>query len=719
MLHVFRAYEAAKTAQQRVDFADLIALPIRILDAHTTLRQAYRDKYRWVLVDEYQDVSRAVASLLRHLCGPENPPWVVGDTRQPIYRFRGAAPENVEQFTQDFPGAEVVQLDTNYRSCAEIIRAANELATLVAAPEQAPNPPITHWKRGAPWTALQQPAVAVARADSDQAEHTGIAEQIAAWLGMGVPARDMAVLARRNVDVREIALALGQRGIHVLTSGLLTPEGAAGDLAAIATLPDHPRASLPRLACALGRGRFPVPVINAVIRRALETLDSRGTFAVDGYDGRGKALAAAMRRVSDSLHAERFRGDAFTLTCTLLFDGSDYLRRLLEQTADAASALALNEIVTSLSQAAGYRFLHPDAEPSQARKGFAQHFRDALCTSTPSLMPPPPAVNAVRVMTCHAAKGLEFPCVIVAGQTLAQAPRDYAWLPPAMTPSGQDDLAQADALFFVGLTRAQRALVVTYATSASGTASARTREVTPLLHRWQTVCAVPTRDMLSQPPARQPLTMPAIWGGAPHSGLSTRALDPRTCRIRTYLEHYLGLRFPRHVRPLYPVFFAVVRRVMGRIVHQAHAKGEAISSAEAHDMLLQEWPVSDVAEHPHQALYTNRARAYIEQFARAYQPYPKAQTHLDPTRNHEDMGLALRYDLVAHYHADDGTTVALTWRPESLQEKSRAHGLLWSGLKAAHRAAFVLLKEDAPDLQPYVFSAEDGLVYPYLWPNRA
>lgn len=121
LVALYRAYEVAKQAQQRVDFADLIALPQRILVSHPELRSAYRAKFKWVMVDEYQDVSRAVAGLLSQLCGPENPPWVVGDTRQAIYRFRGAAPENVDLFEHDFPDANIFHLATNYRSSEAIL----------------------------------------------------------------------------------------------------------------------------------------------------------------------------------------------------------------------------------------------------------------------------------------------------------------------------------------------------------------------------------------------------------------------------------------------------------------------------------------------------------------------------------------------------------------------------------------------------------------------
>src|SRR5262245_35845021 len=268
-LRIFRLYEEEKAARQRVDFADLIALPIRILENEEELADRYRKKYRFVLVDEYQDVSRSVATLLRHLCGPQNPPWVVGDARQAIYRFLGAAAENVEDFEKDFPGGKIFELNVNYRSSREIVIVASQLDSLMGGSTIA--------REGADynerWLAARtnpssfgELPVRISVANSDLAEQEGVAAQIEDWIKHGVAAGEIAALARRNIDVRNIALALGRLGIKAVASGLATPEGAAGDLACVAPFADRPTTSLPRIAIALGRGRFERSIINSVVR---------------------------------------------------------------------------------------------------------------------------------------------------------------------------------------------------------------------------------------------------------------------------------------------------------------------------------------------------------------------------------------------------------------------------------------------------------------------
>ncbi|HLL47922.1 MAG TPA: UvrD-helicase domain-containing protein, partial [Longimicrobiaceae bacterium] len=212
---VFAQYEADKTQNRAVDFADLILLPVRILE-NAELRDRFRQKYRWVMVDEYQDVSRAVASLLQHMCGPGNPPWVVGDARQAIYRFRGAAPENVTEFPADFPGAEVFTLSWNYRSSPAVVEAANRLAALM--PEE-PGAEGT-WRAATDPGAVGAPAVEIVDADSDWAEYRAVATRVRNWIvGEGAEPADVAVLARRNIDVRNIALALNRAGIAAVTTG--------------------------------------------------------------------------------------------------------------------------------------------------------------------------------------------------------------------------------------------------------------------------------------------------------------------------------------------------------------------------------------------------------------------------------------------------------------------------------------------------------------------
>jgi superfamily I DNA/RNA helicase len=717
-LQIFRLYEEEKAARQRVDFSDLIALPIRILESEKELADRYRKKYRFVLVDEYQDVSRSVATLLRHLCGPQNPPWVVGDARQAIYRFLGAAAENVEDFEKDFPGGAAFELNVNYRSCAEIVVVANQLASLMERRDEGSAEYDERWI-----VAVANPSsfgrypVRVSVANSDRAEQEGIAAQIKDWIKQGVAPGEIAALARRNIDVRNIVLALGRLGIKAVTAGLATPEGAAGAIACAVTFADRPKTSLPRIAIALGRGRLEKSVINSVVRWISDTADDEGNFAAQGA-GAGDELAAEIHQVWQKLLLYRHSGDAFTKMCAFLFDASDYLRRILNMPAGAERSLLLGEITTSLSRAAIWRIIHRDLPRRQSRLSFGEYFRDSLNASAPNLIPPPATTDAVRVMTCHAAKGLEFPYVAVVGQTLSAAPRGHKWLPPNLQPSAEEDLRQSDSLFFVGVTRAQRALIVSFASTAGGNARSRDREITPLLSRWHSAYPVNTVRFPQTTNERERAEISDIWGGSPKGPLAAGSLDKERCAIQTYLNDFLGARFPLNEKPLYPIFFQTMRRSMERVIYESGARGSAICQSKALEVFREEWKANGADGHQHHQIYFTLGQKYIERFAQAARSLPPADKYLESALGDNTAGLRLRLDLVAFHRATDGSVIAVQFRPESYAEKARDGKLQWSKLDNPRRIPFALLRQREPQLRPYIFSGEDGVLYPFLWSER-
>ncbi|HEY9404242.1 MAG TPA: UvrD-helicase domain-containing protein [Pyrinomonadaceae bacterium] len=728
-VNIFNAYEAEKVSRHAVDFGDLISEPARLLRDNHHIRDFIRAQHKWVLVDEYQDAGRSVAALLKVVCGPDNPPWVVCDVRQSIYVFRGASPENVRRFAEDFPGAEEFDLGINYRSGDGVIEGANQLATLLESPDNGAADYRAYWTRGAEHGPPVGVAVSVARAANDAAELEGVADQVEAWIGQGVAPSDIAVLARRNIDVRGAVLALSKRGIRASTSGLITPEGAAGDLAAVLTLPDHPKASIPRVVYALGRGVPGIgPHLDAAVAWLLEEYESR-----DGEDKRENPvpsariapLVAEFRRLEECLAGENFSGDAFSVMCAFLFDGSSYLRRALAAADGAERALTLSEVVTSLTRAAGYRFSHLKIAPLTSRLGFAHHFRNNLSSAAPVAAAPVTAPGSVAVMTCHASKGLEFPYVMVVGQTLSKS-RAVWWIPPSLRPTKEEDHAQANAVLFVGLTRARRAVVVSYSPKKSALPNSTPREVVPLLKRWVelfglTECEWNGRD---QGEGAAGMALSRIWGGKANDGrLSGRSLAGRYCAVQTYIEQLIGIKFPPGLQSIYPRFFNAVRAAMGKVVVEAHACGARLGAAEAGELFAREFKEDRFGEHPHTALYARIGATFVARFAEAYEPFPHAAEFFDSDSAVVEAGeslLPIRLDLVAHYVDTDGREHAILYRPESLAspgpDGQYPEELNWSAIPdKGRRASFVLLSDRKERLQPWVYSAADGRLYKYRW----
>ncbi|GHU59990.1 hypothetical protein FACS189444_6360 [Spirochaetia bacterium] len=124
---LYKRYEERLAQIGNVDFGDLIKKPVEILRAFPEVAGRFRDRFRVIMVDEYQDSNVAQFELLKELCGPETYICVVGDDDQSIYRFRGAEVKNILEFPDRFPGADIVRLERNYRSTAPILQVASSV----------------------------------------------------------------------------------------------------------------------------------------------------------------------------------------------------------------------------------------------------------------------------------------------------------------------------------------------------------------------------------------------------------------------------------------------------------------------------------------------------------------------------------------------------------------------------------------------------------------
>jgi len=718
LLRIFEEYERLKTERHQVDFADLIRIPYQLLRDREDIRAEIRSTFRWVLIDEYQDVSRATALFLQQICGTDNPPWVVGDARQAIYRFRGAAPENMSQFDQDFPQSQTLRLSENYRSAPEIIAAINRLAVWLDNPEHAGEVP-TRWKPGREVTSLGKTPVLLAIANSDVAERQGVIKSVRQWLSAGVPAEEIAVLARRNVDVRNLAIDLKRQGVRAVTSGLLTAEGAGGDMAAVLTALDHQQA-IPRLTYSLRRRCATPAVLNAAVEQLLGVSpEEQAPVAWTGADD-VQLVAIDTWRVLCELRAFLHSGDGWTVLCEFLFFLTPYVRDLLRLETDVESAVQLEELLSALALAANYRFGHRHVRPRSSRLGLAERLRDLVTESAPGLVAPRIQPGAVRVMTCHASKGLEFPCVAVAGQSLAEIPPPKPCLPPNLRRDSNEDVLQADSLLFVGLSRAERCAVISFATSASGRQRSRPRKIPGLLDRLRASGAVPVIDWSAVPLEGDVVSLGRIWGTGTPADVSTYSLAEANCELRTYLEEHLHARFRGRIRPLYPEFMQQVRQILRRIVREALQRARPLSETDAQAIAEEEWPIDRQQDHPHFQIYRPRALRWARKFARAFDPRGLTNTELaeEPFEWTDTSGAtrAIKFHLVAQVRDANGDRIAIALQVRS--PKSSALQVNWSEIKDYERLPFVLLHDRHGDLRPMIFFGEEDRLYPFKWSAR-
>jgi ATP-dependent DNA helicase UvrD/PcrA len=456
---VYNEMEATLRQANAVTFDDLLVLPVRILEKHEHVRAQYRDRFRFILVDEYQDTNRAQYRFIELIGGEHGNVMVVGDDDQSIYGWRGADIRNILDFEKDFPQAKIVRLEENYRSTPQIL----ELANVAISPNvERRGKTLRSTRPGG-----ERATVVGAYDDRDEADY--IVEEIAARrgrpggrapgqsLGNGLTLGDFAVLYRTNAQSRSLEEALRRRGFAYRLVGAVRfyDRREIRDLMAYLKLIANPSD-------------------DEAFRRAV-AVPKRG-IGETSID----TLAAAARSERVPLLAASVRPDLVAslrpAARTALADFAAIIGRLRE----AARQDAVDELLRKLIEAINYGEhlkTEPDAQDRidnvrELVTGAAEvvveeggevgltpldHFlqRATLVTGIDTL---DPQADAVTMMTMHNAKGLEFPVVFIAGMEDGLFPLARAFDDPPM-------LEEERRLFYVGITRAEQKLYITHARS--------------------------------------------------------------------------------------------------------------------------------------------------------------------------------------------------------------------------------------------------------------
>lgn len=465
--HIYELYQCALRAHGGVDFGDLIMRPALQLENDEALRTAVALRHRHVLVDEYQDVNHASARLLKALAGEGKRLWVVGDARQSIYRFRGASAANMAAFGQGYAGAAIDKLEINYRSTAEVIAAFQAVAPRMGASD------------GMLPLALSAAAGAsgvmpeLSRFDTLEDEAGGLAARVRELEAEGFRLRDQAILCRTNDRLNEIAEALEHRGIPVLHLGSLFERDEVRDLLALISFAIDPFGdALVRIA-AMPRYRIPLQDVYVALshvrassKSPVKAISSLG--AVDGLTPEGAAGLNLLAKDMDKIE----QSSAWELLAAYLLDRTDLARVLAAATTVPGKVRAV----------AVWQFLNfvrdqsPLGSRIPLRRTLDRVRQLVLLAEERDLRQVPAAalhLNAVRLMTVHASKGLEFDAVHVPGLTVSSFPSSYRGqrCPPPLgmiqaAAGGDPKQAHADeeeCLFFVALSRARKRLHLTHA----------------------------------------------------------------------------------------------------------------------------------------------------------------------------------------------------------------------------------------------------------------
>ncbi len=445
---VYNELEPTLRQANAVTFDDLLVLPVRLLERHPEKLAAYRRRFEFVLVDEYQDTNGAQYRFIKLMAGEHGNVMVVGDDDQSIYGWRGADIRNILGFENDFPDARVVRLEENYRSTPHILDVANRV---ISANSE---------RRGKILRATQpegERVTVVATADErDEADF--VAGEIAARrAGSGrLMLRDFAILYRTNAQSRAMEEAMRRHSLPYRLVGAVRfyDRREIRDLMAYLKLIANPAddeafrraVGTPRR----GLGDTTVSVLDEIARAhgiPMLAAASRPDLLV-GLRPAARHGLVEFARLVNGLH-EQARDAAVDELLRALVDAIRYEDHLSAEGPEGKERMEnVRELIDSAAETVA-------DEGGEVGLTLLDHFlqRTSLVAGIDAL---DSDADAIVMMTMHNAKGLEFPIVFVTGLEDGLFPLARAYEDPSQ-------LEEERRLFYVGITRAERKLFITHA----------------------------------------------------------------------------------------------------------------------------------------------------------------------------------------------------------------------------------------------------------------
>ena len=439
---IYSRYDAVLREASALDFDDIILHTVELLQGFPEVRDYYRRKFRYVLIDEYQDTNRLQYLLMKQLVGPQGNVCVVGDDDQSIYRFRGADITNILNFEKEFQGTRTIRLEQNYRSTQHILSAANAVIKNNAG------------RKGKTlWTdAGDGEKVTIKTVFNEADEANYVVSSIMSDYNRGKNWRDNAILYRMNAQSNALEYAFKRNGVpYQVVGGVKFFERAeVKDMLSYLAVINNPADDL-RLRRIINNP--PRGIGNATVETVQRIAAEQGVpmaeilSHADEYADLSRAasklrLFAAMllelREAAEDTELPEF----YDLVCRK----SGYTRALEEKN-DMESRGRLENVQELKSNILAFL----ENEPEDATlSGFLNEI--ALYTDLDSAT----TDNAVTMMTMHSAKGLEFPCVYVVGMEEGVFPGQRVY-------GDEEELEEERRLCYVAMTRAREKLTLTNA----------------------------------------------------------------------------------------------------------------------------------------------------------------------------------------------------------------------------------------------------------------
>lgn len=441
---IYWEYETALRRNNAFDFDDLLIKPLDLFTKEPAILEKYQSKFKYILVDEYQDTNKAQYYLVRQLSAKHRNICVVGDEDQSIYRWRGADIENILSFEKDYPDCEVVRLEQNYRSTQIILSAAN---SVVSHNQKRLGKNLWSRKTGGE-------KIRVIGASDEGGEGLEVVHIIRSEMAKNqLSYNDIALLYRTNAQSRALEDKLRRANIpYVIVGGTRFYERKEiKDVLAYLRVIVNPRDAL-----ALRRIiNYPARGIGMTTQQKLEQYAAERQIGlyqalreVDRISDLSPAIKDKIQVFVNSLEGFRKQlntSSAFEIASavvkTFALKSAYELSGLPEDEARLENIMELLNSIASFSEAGGEATLEKYLEDV------------SLLTDVDRW---DPGFSAVTLMTLHSAKGLEFPVVIICGL-------EQGLFPLSRTFGSQDDLEEERRLFYVGMTRAKDRLYLLWA----------------------------------------------------------------------------------------------------------------------------------------------------------------------------------------------------------------------------------------------------------------
>ena len=446
---VYQAYQAFLKQNHALDFDDLLIRPIQVFDEFPEIKAKYNKKFKYILVDEYQDTNHAQYLLLKRLLNPQKNLCVVGDEDQSIYGWRGADINNILNFNRDFPEAKVFKLEENYRSHSIILKAANAVVKNNKA------------RLGKNlWTKKEDgPKIKLIIAEDEADEARKVVEIIHDEMYTHKRSfKDIAILYRTNAQSRALEDQLRRNAIsyNIIGGVKFYDRKEIKDVLAYLKVLVNPAdsVSLRRIINFPLRGigettvnkieRF-AEMENITLFEALGRVDEVANISAT-MGGRVKQFYDMMVKfmaLKDELNAVELASTLVSETGIMHHYQTEY-----DQYESESRIENIKELFATMDQ-----FAHERQQENRESDLAAFLEEVSLLTDIDTWNE---SSNAVTLMTLHSAKGLEFPVVCITGL-------EMGLMPLQRTSADLDELEEERRLFYVGMTRAMESLYLTYA----------------------------------------------------------------------------------------------------------------------------------------------------------------------------------------------------------------------------------------------------------------